>query len=64
MILIKLTKSDNTLIRASYPYGRGNIKDKFLFSGVELYRKLETLKTIEYNDLPHWKEAFRKYWHK
>lgn len=59
MIAIKKTKSGNTMLRASWPYYRGNIRDMFYFRGSELYEKFINSESIDFDDLPPMRKAFR-----
>lgn len=57
MIYAKITRNGNTLIRAGYPYGRGNPRDTYLFRGRDLFDKLPKIPTVR--DLPPPAQAMR-----
>ena len=59
MIYIRKTKSGNTMLRSSWPYNRGNIHDRFYFRGTELYEKFISSKSVDFDELPPMRRAFR-----
>lgn len=61
MIYSALTRNGNTMIRASYPYGRGNSQDRYLFAGRELFDRLSSMDRATVSDLPHHLQAVRVY---
>lgn len=61
MIYSTLTHSGNTMIRASFPYGRGNSQDRYLFAGRALHDRLSNMDQAAVSDLPNPREAFRVY---
>ena len=62
MIIITKTKSGNTLVRASYPYGRGNSNDRYFFRGDSVFNRFSATDSVSMSDLPPTKNAFRKCW--
>jgi len=60
MVIVSKTKKGNTKIVASYPYCRGNIRDRFYFRGTALFEKLSKMEGVSIRrDLPDYRTAFR-----
>ena len=63
MILVYKTKSNNTIVRASFPYS-SDFRDRYLFEGLEYFNKFKDVKEIKLCDLPEKSEASIIYYHK
>jgi hypothetical protein len=59
MIYAKITRNGNTLIRAGYPYGRGNTRDRYLFRGRDLFDALTKTDSPTVRDIPAPAQAMR-----